>query len=484
MQNKVRYFLMLFLLSIPGLNLFASAPDTAWTRTFGGADGDGAYSVSQTADNGFIICGASSSFGSSSYDVYLQKTDYFGDSVWVSTFGGANYDYGRSVKQTYDGGYIIAGYTESFGPAYYNLYLVKADSSGDSLWAKAFGGSDYDFGYAVEQTSDSGFIVTGTSGPSNYEDLYLVRTDKVGDTLWTRKIGGYYTDEGWAVKETTDKGFIITGSSYSSGNDDILLLKTDSLGDSLWARRFGTSSDDRGYSLQLTHDGGYMIAGYTNESGYGDVYLIKTDSLGNDQWIKSFGGGDDDRGYSLAQTSDSGYIVVGLTESYGAGNADCYMLRGNKNGDTIWVKTIGGNLNDEAWSVEQTNDGGFIVAGKTYSYGSGSSDAYLIKIDSEGGVGEGNDINQLNILRLHPNPFNRKITVSFELPEKRELDIFIYNILGQKVRSLFTGTKERGSHHVSWDGRDESKNRVKSGVYFLRIKTEEEYEYRKILLLR
>ena len=387
----------------------------AWTRTCGGTGSDGANSVQQTSDGGYIIAGYTGSFGAGDTDVYLVKTNASGDTLWTRTYGGTSFDEGWSVQQTSDGGYVIAGTTYSFGAGDCDVYLIKTDASGDTLWTRTYGGTNEDKGRSVRQTSDGGYIIAGYTcsfGAADY-DVYLIKTNASGDTLWTKTYGRTNDDEGWSVQQTSDGGYIITGTTASVGTGgwDVYLLKTNASGDTLWTRTYGGMSYDYGSSVQQTSDGGYIVAGWTESFGAGgnDVYLVKTNASGDTIWTRTCGGIHSDEGNSVLQTSDGSDIIVGETWSFGAGGEDVYLIETDASGDTLWTRTCGGTSGDWANSVQQTSDGGYIIAGVTASFGAGGEDVYLIKTDANGSAVEEPSTprvtNSRTGFRVEPNPF-------------------------------------------------------------------------------
>jgi hypothetical protein len=302
-----------------------------WEKTFGGIRDDRGHSVQQTSDGGFILLGWTESFDAREADVWLIKTDASGNIEWDRTFGGSDRDKGSSVQQTSDGGFILVGYTESFGAGWADVWLIKTDADGNKLWEKTFGGSGLDSGSSVQQTSDGGFIIVGytTSFGAGGFDVWLIKTDADGNKLWEKTFGGSRRDWGSSVQQTSDGGFIIVGYTTSFGAGDVWLIKTDANGNKQWDRTFGGSDWDEGWSVQQTSDGGFIIVGWTWSFGAGgpDVWLIKTDANGNKQWDRTFGGSDWDWGFSVQQTSDGGFIIVGSTESFGAGEGDVLLIK-------------------------------------------------------------------------------------------------------------------------------------------------------------
>lgn len=364
-------------------------------KTFGGADTDIGNSIQQTSDGGYIITGLTKSFGiEGTVDVYLIKTDSHCNQSWYKSFGGSSSDGGNSVQQTTDGGYIITGYNSSH-PVYSlldDVYLIKTDLQGNLLWHKKIGNDDTDQGYWVQQTIEGGYVIIGFtwSYDSNSRDVYLLKTDSQGNLEWYNTFGGSENDEGYCVQQTTDGGYVITGytKSYGAGYFDIYLIKTDSQGNKEWIKTFGGTDTDIGYSIQQTSDGGYIITGQTNsyENNKEKVYLIKTDSKGNQNWYRTFDGLGSSIGKSIQQTFDGGYIIAGTTWDSSTIRASVYLIKTNSEGIQSWYKTFGGTDDYKGNSVRQTSDGGYIITGSIQKYNGGGFDVIIIKTDSEGNM--------------------------------------------------------------------------------------------------
>jgi len=250
-------------------------------------------------------------------------------------------------------------------------------------WQNVFGGTERDYGYSVQQTLDGGYIVIGNKadrGP------WLIKTDSNGNELWDRTFsGGRTADDTIPVQQTQDGGYIFT-APYEGTDNEFRLIKTDSQGNQLWERTFSGRSVSGAASVRQIPDGGYIITGGTISDGIrsqADVWLIKTDDDGNKLWERTFGGEESDIGQSV-QTTSGGYIITGWTESFGAGSRDLWLIKTDYDGNKLWDKTFGGSSSEKGWSVQQTTDGGYIIAGLTGSFGAGRTDLWLIKTDAEG----------------------------------------------------------------------------------------------------
>jgi hypothetical protein len=493
----------LFLASTAVLFLTVTHGQITFQKTYGGTNDDDGSFIQQTTDGGFIIAGSTSNFGAGGFDAYLIKTDSMGDTLWTKTYGGTYDDYVNAVQQTTDGGYIVAGFTYEFGAGSSDIYIIKTNANGNTLWTKTFGTTYYEEGYFAQQTLDGGYIIAGGSD--------LIKTDINGDTLWTKTFDNLCE----SVQQTTDGGYIITGTTGMTGGD-FYLLKTDTGGNVLWKKAFGGSSSDFAHCVRQTMEGGYIISGQTTSFGAGgqDLYLIKTNNNGDTLWTKTYGGsGGEYDGHYINQTVDGGYIFPAYTGSFGFGGGDAYIVKTDMNGNILWTKSFGGTNSDYVMSAQSTTDGGYVMCGSTRSFGSGYKDIYLIKVDSNGNsgcnetnpnsistspptmiisttstvtsgcittnpatqTGSGgivntlcstagvNDLqNQYNKIIIYPNPFSTQTTLQTDNPF-HNATLTVDNCFGQTVAQI----KNINGQTVVF-----SRDNLASGLYFVRL-TEE-----------
>ena len=259
-----------------------------WQSLYGDTRDEIANSISSASDGGFIIAGEITNENTGNSSCYLLKVNNNGEFEWDRSFGGSLNDQGFFLISANDGGFVITGVTRSQNDSSGDLWLIKVNNTGEILWEKTFGGENFESGRSLQQTSDEGYIIVGQTesfGNGN-NDAYLLKTDSQGNEIWSRTYGGSGTDQGRYVVETLDQGYIISGytDSYGSmGGFNFWLIKTDSNGDLEWQEYYGGSGDDRAFCGMQASDGGYAIVGQSNTGGSTgvDILLVKTDDIGN-----------------------------------------------------------------------------------------------------------------------------------------------------------------------------------------------------------
>jgi hypothetical protein len=372
---------------------------TGWIKTYGElARSEEANSVIQTDDGGYALLGsAGDSYGWS--DACLIKTDSSGIMQWSRTYGGPNSDGGNSFIQTSDGGFVVAGTRNEWSQNGSDVWLFKTDASGDMLWEQTYSGSAKDRaedGFCVVQTVDGGYAVLGvlyweTGGPA------LIKTDASGILLWNRTIDR--GSEFRSLIQTGDEGFALAGSK----SNEFYLVKTDSSGNIEWNQTYSEGYGDRAFSIIQTADGGYALAGCRGGTGslvderHQDFMLVKTDSVGNEEWLRTYGVIDYEIAYSVVQTKDGGYIMAGtvlVEDDSKLENPEDYnsnwVVKTDASGNVEWSRVYGSpDMWEMAHSVIQTSDNGYAVAGYIKAQNSDvPSDFWLVKIDEYGLVPE------------------------------------------------------------------------------------------------
>lgn len=365
-----------------------------WAKAFGQRDTvptmEMGWTIIQTTDGGYAVAG-SAQIGGSFYDALLLRLTPNGDLIWAKAFGGPSHDQPglRMVAQTTDGGFILAGSTVSFGAGGYDCFILKLTSDGSLSWAKTFGGLGNDWARAVIQSTDGGYLVVGYTesldlGILGASDCLVLKLASDGSLIWAKTFGWAAWDEAFSITQTTDGGYAIAGYTYdASFNKDFLVFKLTSDGSVSWANQYGnTSRAEEAWSIIQTTDGGYAVAGYT-EAGANDFLVLKLASDGSLSWKKRIGGSNDENSPEIIQTADGGYAVVGRTWSFGAGNYDFLIFKLATDGSLSWAKTMGGSNYDEPFSIIQTTDGGYAVAGRTNSPVNGY-EVLVLKLPSDG----------------------------------------------------------------------------------------------------
>jgi len=474
----MRKFNVLFVL-ILGTSLISMAqPAIDWQISLGGSAMDIAYAIDVTTDGGYIVVGGAVSNdhdvtgNQGSLDHWVVKLTSTGSIDWQKSLGGSIEDVAYSVQQTLDGGYIVAGYAGSTNGdvagnhGAHDFWVIKLTNTGNMDWQKCLGGSGLDESSVIEQTSDGGYIIAGTSKSTNGDvtgnhgnwDYWVVKLDSIGTIDWQKSLGGSSLESASSVQQTLDGGYIIAGNSFSTdgdvtgnhGDSDYWVVKLDSSGTIDWQKCLGGSGPDAANDIKQTSDNGYIVTGWslsrdgdvTGNHGDIDYWVVKLTSTGSIDWEKSLGGSGADQPHSIQQTIDGGYVVAGYTTSVDGDvtgayvGLDYWVVKLTNTGSIDWQKCLGGSNAEIPYAIEQTLDGGYVVAGYSQSTDGdltgnyGAQDYWIVKLSPS--IVVSTLIDAPRKLELYPNPTKDQITLSMDA-EFLGADYTIYNKIGQPI---------------------------------------------------
>ncbi|MFC2167084.1 CFI-box-CTERM domain-containing protein [Acidobacteriota bacterium] len=430
---KVKTLAIIFLLNFA----FSLTLNAQWARTYGTDDDEHAYFVKQTNDGGYIVAGQTGmrqreDLGPSNppmEEVWIVKLSSEGDVEWQKIFGEDNTDEVHFIQQTNDGGYIFGG--RILISTHYRSSIIKLSSNGDVEWQKSYGGVSIDIN-SLQQTTDEGYVVAGelwSPEDSRYEFMVL-KLFFDGTVEWSKTYGGTMYDQAESIRQTVDGGYIVAGQteSFGAGGYDIWILKLASDGRIEWQKTYGGSESEGANSIRQTNEGGYIVAGQTLSFGAGflDIWILKISSVGDIEWQKTCGGSQSDVASSVQQTFDGGYVIAGETTSFGAGNKEFWILKLDILGDIEWQKTYGGSQNEEASFIQQAGDGGYLVAGSTDTYGAGKRDFLILKLFPNGDINSScGFINDSNAEVFNPDISPSDTNIDFVYPDIQYIDIDI-----------------------------------------------------------
>ncbi len=469
---KYSFIFSLFFIYFNVSLYYSQSPSIQWQNFF---DGLGTPSfnelnpdIQQTSDGGYILAGDGNgtAFASTTSNFAVIKLTALGNVQWQKELGGSNTDRAHSVRQTTDGGYIVAGETASYdgdvtgNHGYADYWIVKLNASGTIQWQKTFGGSSNDIARSIRQTNDGGYIVAGETQSTNGDvtgnhgsyDYWIIKLTSTGDLQWQKTFGGTSDDKAQDVEQTTDNGYIIAGSATSNdgnitgnhGGNDYWIIKLTSTGDLQWQKSYGGSAGERAYGIRKAADGGYFIAGWTTSTngditlnnGSSDYWILKITSTGDIQWQKTFGTNFKEEAYGIDDTTDGGCIVTGIKysiaqEGPSAGTAypDYWVIKLDASGNMEWQNTYGLAYSDISTAIQQTSDNGYIVAGGSYN-GSTNYDFFIIKLAGNQLTTHENIIK--SAISIYPNPAKDFVMID-HLPS--ESTISIYDMSGRKIFS-------------------------------------------------
>ncbi len=359
-----------------------------WQRTYGGPGSESTTAIIETKDKGFLLAGSKAANESVEPDLWLLKLDEAGNVVWQRAYGGSKTDRGHSIETTSDGSYVVAGWSRSFGAGGMDAWCLQLDASGRRVWQKTFGGAGDDVAYEVSQTGDGGFVLAGKteSSGSGAFDGWLLKLDPDGGEEWQKTYGGTGDDAFYSVDVTRDGGYVVCGN-YSSpeyfGGSAAWIISTEGSGAILWERRRDTDGEDVAYSVQQTRDGGFAVAGTTGSSGI--VYRLSPS--GKTRWSAVVGTSYSIRNvaFDLQETPDGGYVVVGSVGYFGTHTyLKAWSTKLNKGGKTTWHWEWGPDGRSTLMAASPTRDGGCILAGATNLSGAGRKDGWLVRMSSQG----------------------------------------------------------------------------------------------------
>ncbi len=475
-----RFYLLvyLFVLTLMAINPQVNS-QILFQKTFGTSGSESGSCGIQTKDNGYLMLGSTFMVGGpTGADIYAIKTNETGDTVWTRTFGTDLSEFGYTVQQTFDGGYILCGgqqfrmiklnptgdtiWTQYLkgvvkyviesndsgyvavganGVSELGVYIVKFTKNGNKVWSKRYFSNDYMDGKMIQQTNDGGFILTGSCDDVSLTDtnMHIMKLNSSGDFVWSRVFGGAALDDGVAIQQTTDGGYIMLGTTFSYGsgvnNSNIMLLKTNSNGIPIWSKTFGDSShSEEAIDLVLTNDGGYVIAGLSGEQP-SNMLLIKTDSNGNTSWSKTYGGAGNNRLSSVRVTNDGGYLLSGQTNGFGAGGTDIYLIKTDSNGNSPCNVNVanmpGNNASVFASALFISGDSSVNYISSTLNISSaGQANTICVTTPVQ------DAISLIIPLNISPNPFNDQTQLSFDYKQGMQYRAIIHDIAGRIMKTI------------------------------------------------
>lgn len=445
-----------------------------------------AFSVIQTVDTGYILAGSiANKIGTQwNTDLLLIKTNKYGDTLWKKTYGGEFIDYAQDIQKTSDGGYIVAGRkNHQVDMDYYYMYgdiwILKLNQNGDTLWTKTYGGPYNDYANSIKQTSDGGYIVCGTK--NNYKinllgDIWILKLDQNGDTTWTKTYHfSNYLSEANTIFETNQGNYYLAGSSAtgSSTYSAILAIKLQNNGDTIWCKKL---NGFLGNDIIQIEDSNIVVAG----SGSSSSVIYKLNKDGNIIWAKNC---PPNQGFyyiinSLTKDTIGNIIVAGkITNTNDVVNRpdDLWIQKFSTNGDSLWTKIYDFSMHDVGFKIISANDDGYVISGESFDY------AWLFKLNSNCDTLT-NIIEEKTNFKVwnYPNPFSDYTTIYYKVPENnfKKVEINLYNNQGVKIKSISPDAPSPEGFITIDTGN------IPSGVYYYKINTEKFSVCRKMVLIR
>lgn len=442
-------------------------------KIIGNANATYGRDVLQTKDSGYVICGSSSGYGDYTANAYLLKLDIQGNYLWTKSYGGNNTDWATRMVENPDKSIVFTGYTNSSGNGGYDIWLVKTDSTGNLIWQKNYGGSDWDFGRCIISTSDGGYLISGETysfGNGN-SDAFLLKTDMNGDSLWMHTYGYAGMETGEKVIETAAGKYVVIGTSdaYAGQMKDAWLLKVHADGNLLWEQHYGSTKDESGMGIVLAANDEMYITGNTDSlsAQAEDIFLYHLDSAGAVMCYSPYGGNLDESARDVALRYNNNVLMAGLSYTYGyAGDFIIYQ----SDPGCFWQggPTYGDAYVEEPWSIKPTLDSGCIVVGDTKD-GPGMNSIFVVKLDASipntqnittyFDVSAVQEINAGRFISVYPNPAGELLHISSDSQLK---SLALYDVSGKLLLK-----KPVNSYYTELD-----LSSLPSGIYLLHVTDE------------
>ena len=487
----MKRLLTLFLLLLLAIPVFAQ-PAISNRYTFGGPKADEAQEGIYTSDGGFLFVGFTYELNPDHPNLYLVKSDPNGLVEWSGSYGGTAREYGYSVCCTPDGGYIATGFTSSMGNGSRDVYIIKVDSEGNEVWSKTYGSEYADGAYHILPLSTGGYLVTGFTGALWDEymyDVYLLKIDEQGDTLWTKTYEDPLSQRGYKTVERIDgEGYAIGGitGTSSSNNREGLLLLTDLDGVQESRNVCGGGGYDWTCDLVQHPNGMFYMVGEADvhRSDFMQLYLTCFSENGTWLWHRLFGeSAFYDYGRSIIMTPDRGFLIVGASKELLTFKDNIYVVKVDSNGYSHWRERFG-ETEVQEWisDVIPAGENHYALFGYTTEEGGGGKNAMVATLDFIVDAVPENEESQPHGFYLSPvtpNPFNPTTEVEFSIGKPGEIELAVYDIQGRLVRTLLQGSYSPGIYRTSFDA-----SGYASGSYFVRLDAADQQQMQKIVLLR
>ena len=493
MMRFILITLFLFEFSIAQIN---------WSNVYGETHMDEGWFISKTDNAGYILSGMEF------YTAVIKKIDSSGNLIWSKTYdnptesdGYVGDDVIKSVRQTSDGGYIATGYFENENSWSRVSWIFKTDELGDIVWSKTYKKNNSTDTWAedVVESSDGDFILTGNQkNDGNKAHAMLRRYSADGEIIWHKTYTRSAYNEGISLIETSDGNIVFVGfSGTSHGDYKHFIVKTDSEGNSLFKKRFGTNTQQSLNSVIEAPDGGYVATGYCNN--YNDLYIVKFDTEGTMLWEHCLPADEDnfygwDHGNDIIRAQSGGYYIVGTSSTYPQSNGgdDIYLVKIDEVGDTLWTDFIGGIADDQGQAIVESDDGNLIIVGTTWSYttypdNNYDSGFYVFSYTPDHSLSTDKpELSPSNFYlgNAYPNPFNPQTKIKYSVPRESRVDLYIHDLSGKRIKTLFIGQRSTGSHIVNWDGKNNVGKPVSAGLYFYTLDTPSNRQTKKLMLIK